>query len=154
MSIFLYPEFAYFNIVNTSSTELGSYTVPEAGDISLAHLRILNRNANQFSYQMRLVLSRRVKGPIFAASNWETFSSDAIGQTSTFWMGDLTFTFEDYHLTANDTFLIRLETIDYSRSGNSIYMGAWLDWGFGAPEVVAIGTENSAGTRIALGVKR
>ena len=147
MSIFVYPQDAYFNIINSNSTELGSYELPQRGDLSLAHLRVFHRNPNSFSYQMRLVLAGRTGGPTLAVSNWETFSNETTGQTGNFWLGDLTFTFEDYSLI-EDPVYIRLENTGYLRSGNNLYLGVWLDW------MQPVGITNTGGARIALGVKR
>lgn len=154
MSIFQYPDLGYFNILTTENVELGIYEIPLNCDLSIANLRVYHRNADPFSYQLRLVLSQRKKGPALIASNWEEFSNQTIGQTGTNWLGDLTFTFPDYALRAGDDYCIRLESTGYTRSGNNRYLGVWLDWGFGKSWIAPVGVASSGGARIALGVKQ
>jgi hypothetical protein len=148
MTILQYPHQGYFTMINGSSTILGNYDLAADGDIELAHLRVYNKNSNQFSYQMRLVISQDEDKEIVAASDWETFSNEIIGQTSSDWLGDLTFTFDNYRLRQSIVYTIKLEIQNYSRSGDSRYMGVWLDWAY------PIGTSNTGGARIALGVRR
>lgn len=154
MSILQYPELGYFHIASSDTLELGKYELSVSGDLALAHLRILNRNANTFNYQLRLVLSQRLSGPALAVSNWEIFNNEILGQDSEFWMGDLTFTFEDYSVKENDPYYLRLESTGYTRSGESVYMGVWADWGFGDETIVPVGVADSGGARVALGVKQ
>lgn len=154
MSIFQYPDLGYFNIVNLNSAELGVYELPSNGDLSIANLRVYHKKAGAFSYQMRLVISQRQEGPALATSNWETFDNLTIGQTGTHWLGDLTFTFPDYAIKGSDTYCIRLETSGYTRLGTDVYLGVWLDWGFGKSWVAPVGVSDSGGARIAFGVKQ
>lgn len=148
MSILQYPKKGYFNIINSASAELGTYVIQNDGDLSLAHVRVYHKNPNQFNYQIRLVIAQREGGPALAVSNWEAFNNASIGQTDTHWLGDLTFTFEDYALKSSDSYAVRLESIGYTRTSNSIYMGVWMDWAY------PVGIDNSGGARVALGVKR
>lgn len=148
MTIFQYPYEAYFNIVASNLTELGSYIIPQDGDLALGHLRVIHKNSDPFSYQMRLLVTQKEKGATLVASNWETFSNEVANQTSEFWMGDLTFTFPDYAFKGNDGVYIRIEISGYTRINNSKYLGVWCDWW------QPIGLSNTGGARIALGVKR
>jgi hypothetical protein len=154
MSIFQYPDLGYFNIVNSNSAELGSYQLTADGDLGIANLRVYNKKAGSFSYQLRLVISQRQEGPEIAASNWETFSNETIGQTGENWLGDLTFTFLDYALKGSDPYYIRIETTGYTRLGDDAYLGVWLDWGFGKSWIAPVGVAASGGARIALGVNQ
>lgn len=148
MNIELYPKNAYYMMVSSAITQLGSYQIASDGDLALAHVRVYHRNPDPYSYQIRLVCSSRVGGPVLVASNWETFSSETTGQTSEFWLGDITFTFADYPLKAMESYYFRLETSGYIRQDNDAYLGVWLDW------MQPVGTSDTAGGRIALGVKR
>lgn len=154
MSIFQYPDLGYFTMLTTANVELGIYKFVQAGDLSIANLRVYHRNPNPFSYQLRLVLSQRKKGPALIASNWEEFSNETIGQNAAHWLGDLTFTFPDYSLRINDDYYIRLESTGYTRSGNTTYLGVWANWGFGKSWIPSVGSADSGGARIALGVKQ
>lgn len=148
MSIFKYPYQAYFNILNEQITELGNYQLASDGELSLANLRVYHKKSGAFDYQMRLILSQEEgKAPI-AYSNWEQFNNAAIGQTTADWMGDLTFTFEGYKLKSDFAYAVAIEVTGYTRNSNNSYLGVWLDWWY------PVGVSNSAGARIALGVKR
>ena len=148
MNIEQYPKEGYFMMISSSQTPLGSYDLVNSGDLSIAHVRIYHRNPNPFSYQLRLVLSAKALGPAVCSSDWETFSNESIGQIGEFWIGDLTFRFTDYPLNASDVYHIRLETQNYTRLNDDRYLGIWLDW------LQPVGVTDTAGARIALGVKR
>lgn len=148
MSIFKYPYEAYFNIINEQLTYLGNYTIQSPGDLSIANLRVYHKKSGDFNYQMRLVVSQQEGSEPIAYSNWETFSNETIGQLTQDWMGDLTFTFDEYNLRQNIHYAIAFEITGYTRDTNNSYLGIWLDWWF------PVGQANSAGARIALGVKR
>lgn len=148
MNIEQYPKRGYFIMLKTAITQLGSYELNEAGDIKLAHLRVYYRNSAAYNHQIRLVLSTNIGGFAVAASDWETLSNETTGQTTEFWMGDLTFTFEPYALKTSDQYYARLEITNYTRLDNERYMGVWVDW------LEPVGSDNTAGARIALGVLR
>lgn len=148
MTIELYPKDAYFMMVNSSKTHLGAYSIPQSGDLSLAHGRLYHRNAGAYDFQLRLVVSRSVLGPALVASNWEQFNNDVTGQTSEFWLGDVTFTFPRYPLVAGTNYYFRLETNGYIRQDNDAYLGIWIDW------MQPVGVANTGGARLALGVKQ
>jgi len=154
VNILLYPEYSYFHVVSGQFTELGRFNIPEDGDLSLANLRVYHKNADPFSYQMRLLVTQKSKGATLVASNWETFSNDATEQTSEHWMGDLTFTFPDYAFKGNDPVHLRMEIAGYTRVGIMKWLGVAADWGFGADFYTSVGTAPSGGAMIALGVKR
>jgi hypothetical protein len=154
MSILNYPEFAYFNMANSSINELGNYQVIEACDLELAHLRVYHKNSNPFSYQMRLLVCQELDKEPVVVSDWETFSNETIGQDGANWLGDLTFTFPNYKLKPSIAYAIKLELTNYSRSGDSRYLSVWLDWGFGKSWIAPVGADDSGGSKIALGVRK
>jgi hypothetical protein len=108
-------------MVSSAKTELGNYDFVNDGDLSIANLRVYHRNPNPFSYQLRLVLSGNVLGEAVCVSDWEVFSDTVINQTGEFWLGDLTFKFNDYPVNAQDTYFIRLETQNYTRLNDDRY---------------------------------
>jgi hypothetical protein len=148
MNIEQYPKEGYFIMVSSAKTELGNYDFVNDGDLSIANLRVYHRNPNPFSYQLRLVLSGNVLGEAVCASDWEVFSDTVINQTGEFWLGDLTFKFNDYPVNAQDSYFIRLETQNYTRLNDDRYLGVWVDW------LQPVGVTNTGAARIALGVKR
>lgn len=154
MTILQYPEFGYFHMISNASTELGSYQLLADGDLALAHLRVFHKNPDPYEYQIRLVIAQRTNGPELAASDWEIFSNATTGQETGFWMGDLTFTFQDYALKAGDPYFMRLEISGYTRILDDKYICVWSDWNFGDATIVPVGSVASNGARIALGVKR
>ena len=154
MNIEQYPEYGYFIMINGPITQLGSYEIQSEGDLALCHLRVYHRNPSAFNYQMRLVCSSKVGGPALAASAWETFSNETTGQETEFWMGDLTFTFTDYKLFSGIPYYFRFETQNYIRQDNDAYLGVWMDWGFGKSFIVPVGSTDTGGARLAIGVKR
>lgn len=148
MNIENYPSEGYFIMVSTAVTQLGSYDLAADGDIKLAHIRIYYKNANPYNHQIRLVLSTNFGGAAVAASNWETLSNETTGQSTEYWLVDLTFTFDAYPLKASDRYYARLEITNYTRDQNEVYMGIWVDWS------EPVGIADTAGARIALGVLR
>lgn len=151
-NIEVYPKNSYFLVANGAETELGSYVLSSDGDLSIAQLRVFNRTITSYSYQLRLVLSSRAAGPALVTSEWLDFSSTTTGQTTTDWLGDVVFSFPEYSLFAGEAYFIRLETSGYSRGvepfQNDVYLSVWCDW------MQPVGTDDTSGARIALGVKR
>lgn len=147
-----YPKNQYYLIAKGSALELGSYELQADGDLALAQLRVYHKKAGPYSYQMRLVVSSRQAGPVIVASDYVTFSDTTTLQTTNDWLGDVCFEFPPYKLSATEIYFLRLELIGYSRPGrpnqNTAYLGVWSDW------MQAVGLTDTAGARIALGVKR
>lgn len=153
MTILQYPKLGYFYMISHSLTELGSYTLTNSGDLALAHLRVFHKNPDPYEYQIRLVVSQRANGPQLAASDWEIFNNETTGQTTSNWLGDLTFIFKDYSLKNNDAYCIRMEILGYINADDK-YLCVWSDWNFGDSTIVPVGASASSGARIAIGVKR
>ena len=147
-----YPKNSYYLVLNGSALELGSYELQADGDLSLAQLRVYHKKAGSYSYQMRLVVSSRAGGPVIVGSDWVTFSNDTTLQATSDWLGDVCFDFPAYKLSATENYFIRLELTGYSRPArpnqNTAYLAVWADW------MQPVGIANTAGARIALGVKR
>lgn len=147
-----YPKYSYFLVANGSSLELGSYEPASDGDLSIAQLRIFHKCLVSFDYNLRLVVSSRQFGPVLVASDWLEFSNETTGQTSSDWLGDIVFDFPSYKLSAGEIYYVRIEITGYSRpvrpNQNTAYLSVWTDW------LQPIGLSNTAGARIALGVKR
>jgi len=146
-SVEQYPDLGYFLIVDSSTLQLGSYT-GLSGILNTAHLRVYNKNASSFTYTLQLKVSTSEGGYAVASSNIETFSSTAVGQTSTDWLFDLTFTFSGYEFLSTETYYLSLVTTGYTKNANTTYMGVWCDW------LEPIGPDDSAAARIAFGVLR
>lgn len=146
-SVEQYPDLGYFLIVDSSTLELGSYT-GLSGILNTAHLRVYNKNASSFTYTLQLKVSTSEGGYAVASSNVETFSSAAVGQTSTDWLFDLTFTFSGYEFLSTETYYLSLVTTGYTKDANTTYMGVWCDW------LEPLGPDDSAAARIAFGVLR
>ena len=144
-SVEQYPDTGYFIIMSTTSLELGSYT-NISGYLRSGHLRVFHKNPNPFTYSMTLVLSSKVGGPALSTSTAIDFSDTSTGQNSTDWLIDLYFEFDDYNLISSETYFFRLEASGYSRSEDSVYLGVWADW------LEPVGTSNTGGARLAIGV--
>lgn len=152
MSISQYPKRGYFLVAQNSSLELGRFDNATWGDLSLAHLRVFHKRTGAYSYQMRLVISSKEGGPSLVASDYIDFSDATTGQSSACWLGDVTFSFPEYRLVDGEEYFARLEATGYSRSPkpnqNDYYLSVWCDW------YEPVGSNNSAGARVAFGVKR
>jgi hypothetical protein len=147
-----YPKNSYYLVVKGSALELGSYELPADGDLSLAQLRVYHKKTGSYSYQMRLVVSSRAGGPVIVASDWVTFSNGTTLQTTSDWLGDVCFDFPAYKLSATENYFVRMEVTGYARAPrpnqNTAYLAVWADW------MQPVGITDTAGARIALGVKR
>lgn len=144
-SVEQYPDTGYFLIADTSSTVLGSYT-GLSGILNTAHLRIYNRNASSFTYTAYLEIATTAAGPALATSATLDLSSTTLGQTSTHWLFDLTFSFTGYEFLSTETYHVRLVTTGYARVLNDTYLGVWADW------LEPVASTNTAAARIAFGV--
>jgi len=144
MSTLQYPKNQYFLISDGGSTNLGSFTSLE-GWLKLFQLRILNKNASPYSYQLRIVFSASEGGAAIASTEWETFSNSETGQVGACWLGDVCFDVEEYRLNPDVELYARLETTGYTLNGTTVYLGVWCDW------IEPIGSNNSAAARMTMG---
>jgi hypothetical protein len=152
MNIEMYPRNAYFTIIESIRTNLGSYTNASWGDLSIAHIRVFHKNANPYEFNLRLAISAYQNGPVIHTSDWFKFSNEVTGQVEENWLGDIIFTFPEYPLIDNDgdpeTYYFSMESQFYTPDGVGNYLAVWCDW------MQPVGNSNSAGSRIAIGVKR
>lgn len=139
-----YPKYAFYNYLTGSSLELGAFK--DTGILGLFDIRVIHKNASAFSYQLRVVFSDREGGPELASTSWETFSNSTTGQTTSFWMGHLTFTPEYYQLNPNAYLYARLESTGYTYNSSTQYIAVWCDW------FEPIGSRNSGAAKMAIGV--
>ena len=105
-----YPKNTYYLVASGAATELGSYELAADGALSLAQLRVYHKTLTTFNYQMRIVVSSKAGGPVLVASDWVEFSNDTTGQTTSDWLGDITFDMPEYNLFAGETYFVRVET--------------------------------------------
>jgi len=147
-----YPKNTYYLVASGAATELGSYELAADGALSLAQLRVYHKTLTTFSYQIRIVVSSKAGGPVLVASDWVEFSNETTGQTTSDWLGDITFDLPEYNLFAGETYFVRVETTGYTRptrpAQNTAYLAYWADW------MQPVGLGNTGGARLALGVKR
>jgi hypothetical protein len=152
MSIEFYPKNSYFLLIENFKTKLGYYVNSNWGDLSIAHMRVFHKNTDPYEYNLRLVISPYEGGPTIHASDWFKFSNDVTGQQSSDWLGDIIFTFPEYPLINSSIipqgYFISMETEFYTPDGLNNYLGVWCDW------MQPVGNTNTAGARIAIGVKR
>jgi hypothetical protein len=127
--------------------QLGSYEIADvAGEINFALIRIYHKNASPYSYTMKLIFSATQNGHALCESSVETFSNATTGQTTADWLGDVCFSFNPYTLRSEETYFVRLVLTGYTRNQDTLYLGVLSDW------LSPIGTGNTAGARMALGV--
>jgi hypothetical protein len=147
-----YPQNGYFLVADGATTELGSYVFSSDGDLALCQLRVFHKKPGPYSYQMRLVLSNKRGGPALHSSSWFEFSNAVTGQSDDNWLGDISFDFDGYNIIAGESYFFRVETTGYTRpvrpNENTAYLAFWSDW------LSPVGTSNTAGARLCLGVKQ
>jgi hypothetical protein len=152
MSIDFYPKNSYWLVAGGSTVQLGAYTNATWGDFALAQIRVYNKNVSAYSYQIRIVVSASLNGTSLAASEYFTFSNASTGQTTSEWLGDVTFDIAPYNFINTEVYYARLELIGYTRAarplGDTQYLAVWCDW------MQPLGTNNTGAARIAMGVNR
>ena len=148
MSIEFYPKAGYFILIENIKTSLGTYYNATWGDLNMAHMRVYNRSATPYEYNLRLHIADYDGGPTLHTSDWFKFSNEVTGQQGEFWLGDIIFTFPEYPMTNESEYFISMETQNYNPDGINTYLSVWADW------IQPVGNTDSAGARIAIGVKR
>lgn len=145
MSILQYPKQQYFLFAETSTLNLGSFK-DVTGDLGLFQLRVLNKNASAYSYQMRIVFSSIQGGTALKSTDWYTFSNTTTGQVGTVWLGDVIFDVNRYRLNSAVYLFARLELTGYTRDAMTTYLAVYCDW------YEPIGDTNTAAARMSMGV--
>ena len=149
MSVLQYPQYQYMIVANSGTVELGNFT-GQSGELGLFQIRAYHKKSGAFSYQIRVVFAASEGGPALAATAWETFDNDTIGQTTDEWLGDLVFDVDRYRLNALADTFVRIELTGYTRPAypnqNTAYLGFWCDW------IEPVNGTNSAAARMSMGV--
>lgn len=152
MSILQYPKIQYHLVANDTVTNLGSIDLPADGNLRTMTIRVHNRKVGAYTYLMKLRIATREGGYVLAESDQEIFSDSVTGQLTSDWLGNLTFTFNHYPISAALPVHVSLEMSGYARPAtpnqDTEYLGVWCDW------LEPIGNSNTAAARMILGVER
>jgi hypothetical protein len=137
-------------VADSSLTLLGSYEIPDNGDLSFATLRLYIKNPSAYSHAATLKIASSLGGSFIAQSDVVTLSNATTGQTTTDWLGEVVFSFDNYELKATETYYFYLSLGSYARPArpieNTQYIAIGCDW------LEPVGTADSGGARIAMGV--
>ena len=152
MSVQQYPKNTFYIVVTGNPQLLGSYSLPADGDLVLSNIRVYNKRTGPYTYTLKLEVSATPYGQPLVSSDVITFSNSTTGQTTSDWLGDVTFTFPNYALKATEDYYFRLVTAGYTRIArpleNTGYLAVNCDW------LEPIGTSNVGGARMQIGVNK
>ena len=145
MAFTQFPSRLFVRELDTSETLLmGGYTVSEPIAMTKAVLSIYKHGTAAGSESLRLKVfgAELTTSPAVATSNYSAIAD--IPGISTYWLGNLTFTFPTpVNLNPNNAAWFALEGLSYTRT-DSFYLSYILDWPYPVSTQLTGGSASSA----------
>lgn len=128
MAFVQFPVDAYIKTFNTGVVErIASFQLNDSTELEYIVLTLLRIGTAAGSERMRLIVypSSNHNGSASATSDWRELADFTSGANA---IGRLRFDFNRQHLSSQFTYYLSVETQNYTRVGETFYLGAKLDW--------------------------
>lgn len=124
MSFENFPSELYFRVID-GETEIGTMSPNELLEISNIRLMIYIHGTLAGSEQLRINIYSvndvlKIQGDYLDISDIANLATD--------WIGSLRFDFNREVLTAGETYTLKIESNNYTRNGDTLYIAAGYDW--------------------------
>lgn len=118
----------YFKTVDTSENPvLGTFTLSADMQLNYGRVLLFKNGLTITNQRFRLNLtSINDSSVMIATSEW--FNLSDIPNPSTYWIGFVRFAFAGQFLDSNSAYIMRLEPSNYTRVGDTDYIGLSMDW--------------------------
>jgi hypothetical protein len=151
-----FPQDQYFRTLNSDQvTRLGFFNVASGIEMTEMMLTLFVKGLIVTSFQMRVNVygNDDQASPIFSSA-WATLDATTLLNNDVdppipyvgSWLGNVYFDFNGYPLNPNINYFFSVETLGYTRVGDSFYLGTNLDWY--SPVNNQLDGPNEAGARI------
>lgn len=131
MAFTQFPREQYFRILETGeNARLGYFNLQDGTEIKHMMITIFIRGtiAAPFNLRVNIYGNDTLIDPIFT-SDWAVISSSTLDPTPTNnWLGNIYLDFAGYPLNPNINYYMTAESDDYTRNGETFYLGINLDW--------------------------